>query len=117
MSAHPKLYGSQGSADQRALACHERATFRRRDEVFLIIVGVIVLGLSLVYNEFGFIYSEWWGDYISFHLGPGSIWRKMFNCHVLDSGLYLGRELSYLVDHIDMRLMAWTVNIGFPVFL
>lgn len=82
----------------------------------LVLAGIGVLGTSVVFNEYGFLHFEWWNDYVTFHLGPGSIWIKMFNNDVLEAGLYLGREFSYLVDHIDMRLMAWTVRGGFPVF-
>lgn len=82
----------------------------------VVLAGLCILGLSVVFNEFGFMHFEWWSEYVTFHLGPGSLWTKILNSYVLDSGLYLGREFSYLVDHIDMRLMALSVRFGFPVF-
>ncbi|MCW5549777.1 MAG: hypothetical protein KIT44_12505, partial [Opitutaceae bacterium] len=82
----------------------------------LVLAGIGVLGTSVVFNEYGFLHFEWWNGYVTFHLGPGSVWRKIFNNEVLEAGLYLGREFSYLIDHIDMRVMAWTVRAGFPIF-
>jgi hypothetical protein len=82
----------------------------------LVLAGIGVLGTSVVFNEYGFLHFEWWNGYVTFHLGPGSVWRKIFNNQVLEAGLYLGREFSYLIDHIDMRVMAWTVRAGFPIF-
>ena len=82
----------------------------------LTLVGLGVLALSVVFNEFGMIHFEWWG-YVPYHLGPGSIWAKIFDNRALDQGVYAGRELSYLVDHLDMLMVARFVQWGCPLFI
>ena len=82
----------------------------------LALVGLAVLALSVVFNEFGLIHFEWWG-YFPHNLGPGSIWAKIFDNRSLDQGVYAGRELSYLVDHVDMLGVALSVKAGFPLFI
>lgn len=79
--------------------------------------GIAMLTLSIVFNEYGILHFEWWNQYVSFHLGPGSIWRKIFDNRTLDLGVYAGRELSYLVDHFDMLAMAASVRWGLPLFV
>lgn len=79
--------------------------------------GIAILALSVVFNEYGILHFEWWHHYVSFHLGPGSIWKKIFDNRTLDLGVYAGRELSYLVDHLDMLAMAASVRWGFPLFV
>jgi ABC-type polysaccharide/polyol phosphate export permease len=88
----------------------------RFDLLALILAGICLLAISVVFNEFGMIHFEWWG-YVPYHLGPGSIWAKIFDNRALDQGVYAGRELSYLVDHVDMLLMARSVQWGWPLFI
>ena len=89
---------------------------RRIDLLWLTLVGTCALALSVVFNRFGLVHFEWW-YYIPFHLEPGSVWAKIFNSRSLDQGIYAGRELSYLIDHIDIVAMAASVEWGHPVFV
>src|SRR6187549_2625850 len=89
---------------------------RRSDLLWLSLVGTCALALSVVFNGFGLVHFEWW-YYIPFHLGPGSVWAKIFDSRSLDQGIYAGRELSYLVDHVDILAVAASVKWGYPIFV
>ncbi|MDB6114572.1 MAG: hypothetical protein JWQ62_1517 [Lacunisphaera sp.] len=99
----------------RLLEAFAGAPMRRIDLVVLACVGFLLLGISVVFNRFGMLHFEWWG-YVPYHLGPGSIWTKMFDYRMLDQGDYSGRELSYLVDHLDFLMVAQSVKWGWPIF-
>ena len=58
-----------------------------------------------------------WKGYTPYHLGPDSIWIKIFNSRILDLNTYAGRELSYLIDHLDILFIAQTVKFGCPLFI
>lgn len=81
-----------------------------------VLVGTIVFTVSTVFNAYGTVHFEL-AQYISYHLGPGSVWHKIFDNRTLDQGTYEGRELSYLVDHFDFVMIAQSVRWGFPVFI
>lgn len=103
------------SSGQKSMAGGEGA--KAPDIILLVASGLAILALSVVFNEFGLLHFEWWHSYVNFHLGPGSVWAKIFDNRTLDQGVYAGRELSYLVDHIDMEAMALSVRLGFPLFI
>jgi hypothetical protein len=92
------------------------STLGRAYVLALTLTGLGVLAISVLFNHFGMLHFEWWG-YIPFHLGPGSIWAKIFDSRTLDQGVYAGRELSYLVDHVDMLVLKWSVIAGHPAFI
>lgn len=87
-----------------------------RDLLAWILTGLVILAVSVLYNELGMLHFEW-AQYVPFHLGPGSIWAKIFDNRTLDQGVYAGRELSYLIDHLDMLVVARSVQGGWPVFV
>ena len=92
------------------------APARRADFLFWIITGFAILTISIIYNRFGLLHFEL-RNYIPYHLGPGSIWKKIFDFQTLDNGTYMGREFSYLIDHIDVLILAQSVKWGFPLFI
>lgn len=89
---------------------------RGLDLVCWIAVGLVCLGLSIWFNQFGLLHFEW-RQYTPYHLAPGSIWIKIFNSRLLDLDTYSGRELSYLVDHLDILFVAASVKLGCPLFV
>jgi hypothetical protein len=81
-----------------------------------IVTGLGVFAISIVFNAFGLLHFELF-HYISYHLGPGPALKKIFDNRVLDAGIYEGRELSYLIDHFDVLLVALSVKWGCPMFI
>lgn len=86
------------------------------DLVIWVGIGVACFILSIGFNQYGFMHFEWKG-YAPYHLGPDSIWVKIFNSRILDLDTYAGRELSYLIDHIDILFIAQSVKLGYPLFI
>jgi hypothetical protein len=98
--------------------CHSivAAPVRGLDLLFWSATGLMVFLVSIVFNMFGLFYYEI-SEYICYHLGSGPVWVKIFNSRVLDHGIYEGRELSYLIDHLDVLAVALSVKSGFPLFI
>ena len=91
-------------------------SLRWTDGLAWVVTGLVVFALSVVFNGWGLVHFEW-EQYIGYHLGPGSIWEKIFDSRNLDQNTYTGRELSYLVDHLDVWFVALSVHWGWPVFI
>ena len=92
------------------------APARKADILFWIIAGFAILTISIIYNRFGLLHFEL-RNYIPYHLAPGPIWKKIFDFRTLDNGTYEGREFSYLIDHIDVLILAQSVKWGLPLFI
>ena len=56
-------------------------------------------------------------QYLPYHLSNAPFAAQLYNSRVLDQGMYQARELSYALDAIDCRFIAWSVRLGFPHFL
>jgi hypothetical protein len=55
--------------------------------------------------------------YLPYHLSKAPIAKQIFNSRILDQGMYQARELSYALDALDCRFIAWSARLGLPHFL
>lgn len=55
--------------------------------------------------------------YLPYHLSAGPLFQKLFDSRVLDGNMFQARELSYLFDHWDCAVIAWSAHAGFPHFM
>ena len=81
-----------------------------------VVTGLAVFAISIVFNAYGLLHFELF-HYIPYHLGPGPALKKIFDNRILDTGTYEGRELSYLMDHFDVLLVALSVKWNCPMFI
>jgi hypothetical protein len=57
-------------------------------------------------------------QYLPYHLSNAPFFNKIYDSRTLEVGhQYVCRELSYAIDEMDCRFLAWSVHQGFPHFL
>lgn len=55
--------------------------------------------------------------YLPYHLSSAPLLSKLYDSRVFDADCYSARELSYLFDHIDCKVIAACMHAGLPHFM
>jgi hypothetical protein len=74
-------------------------------------------GIAAIWQSGGGGLSQELEQYLPYHLSNTPFFNKIYDSKVLDANLYVCRELSYAIDEVDCRFLAWSVHHGFPHFL
>jgi len=79
--------------------------------------GCVFFLTAILFNQYGLLHPET-GTYIPFHLSGKPLPEIIFNSNILEHAPSTqARELSYIVDHFDVLMLAKSVQYGFPLFI
>ena len=83
---------------------------------FWTILGV--WAIAAIWQSGGGGLSQELEQYLPYHLSSKPFFNKIYDSRMMEVGhQYVCRELSYAIDEMDCRFMAWSVHIGVPHFL
>jgi len=84
--------------------------------LFIASLSIFFILLSVIVHDGGFLHPEL-EVYIPHYLSDKPLLNIIYDSRNTDTGWYLARELSYLVDYVDYKFFELSVNLGYPHFL
>jgi hypothetical protein len=76
-----------------------------------------VWGIAAIWQSGGGGLNQELEQYLPYHLSSKPFLNKIYDSRILDANQYVCRELSYAIDEMDCRFLAWSVHMGVPHFL
>ena len=90
--------------------------FTRLGSIHIFFLSSVFIIIS-IFNHQGGVFHPELEVYIPHYLSDRPLLNKLYDSKITEAGLFRARELSYLVDFIDIKFFALSVNLGFPHFL